>query len=76
MIPTFNNFHWNIVHDTKTILLEHVLTFDPLQPSLQTFGSHLKFLTLEMGIKVQDLGLLPFDLMNNSHFQGGVFLFL
>jgi len=27
-----------------------------------------------MGIKVEDLGLLPFDLMHNSHFQGGVFI--
>jgi len=29
-----------------------------------------------MEIKVEDLGLLPFDLMHNAHFQGGVFLFL
>ncbi len=28
-----------------------------------------------MGINVEDFGLLPFDLMHNSHFQGGVFLF-
>jgi hypothetical protein len=55
MIPTFYNLHWNIVHDTRTILLEHVLTFDPLQPSLQTFGSHLKFELLRWELMLKPL---------------------